>query len=60
MVHEMAIIESLDPDTETRRLSPVAIFGKLKMLFYKHLVLMNLVTFYLIPNFLFVVRIVAT
>ena len=43
MVHEMAIIESLDTDTETRRLSPVAIFGELKMLFYKHLVLMDLV-----------------
>jgi hypothetical protein len=28
MDHQMAIIESLDPDTETRRLSPVAIFGK--------------------------------
>jgi hypothetical protein len=28
MDHHMAIIESLDPDTETRRLSPVAIFGK--------------------------------
>ena len=27
----MAIIESLDADTETRRLSPVAIFGKLKV-----------------------------
>ena len=27
----MAIIESLDADTETRRLSPVAIFGKLKI-----------------------------
>jgi hypothetical protein len=28
MDHHMAIIESLDPDTETRRLSPVAILGK--------------------------------
>ena len=28
MDHHMAIIESLDKDTETRRLSPVAILGK--------------------------------
>ena len=28
MEHHMAIIESLDKDTETRRLSPVAILGK--------------------------------
>ena len=27
MDHHMAIIESLDDDTETRRLSPVAILG---------------------------------
>jgi hypothetical protein len=30
MDHHMAIIESLDEDTETRRLSPVAILGKKK------------------------------
>ena len=28
MDHQMTIIESLDKDTETRRLSPVAIFGE--------------------------------
>jgi hypothetical protein len=28
MDHHMAIIESLDKDTETRRLSPVAVLGK--------------------------------
>lgn len=28
MDHQMVIIESLDADTETRRLSPLAIFGK--------------------------------
>ena len=30
MEHLMVIIESLDADTETRRLSPVAILGKFK------------------------------
>ena len=33
MDHHMAIIESLDKDTETRRLSPVAIFGESQMNF---------------------------